>query len=135
MSDLTAKLNEILADEWACVRALRRAESQCDDPGKFEIIKRTRKDCSVNCVSLANVVRTLHGRPTDIPSARFTLKLSDESLSDSLDLAQSAQKHVIAEVDKLIDEADLKISRDALVTIQKSHAENVAWLAKAFQSS
>jgi hypothetical protein len=134
MGDLAAKLNEILADEWACVRALRRAESQCDDPGKLEVIKRTRKDCSVNCVSLANVVRSLNGRPTDIPSARFTLKLSDESLTDSLDLAQSAQKHVIAEIDTLIDEPELKPCRDALLTIRKSHGENIRWLGNAFEA-
>jgi hypothetical protein len=134
MGDLAAKLNEILADEWACVRALRRAESQCDDPGKLEVIKRTRKDCSVNCVSLANVVRSLNGRPTDIPSPRFSLKLSDESLTDSLDLAQSAQKHVIAEIDTLIDEPDLKSCRDALLTIRKSHGENIRWLGNAFEA-
>lgn len=134
MGDLAAKLNEILADEWACVRALRRAESQCDDPGKLEVIKRTRKDCSVNCVSLANVVRSLNGRPTDIPSPRFSLKLSDESLTDSLDLAQSAQKHVIAEIDTLIDEPELKPCRDALLTIRKSHGENIRWLGNAFEA-
>jgi hypothetical protein len=135
MPDLAAKLNEILADEWACVRALRRAESQCDDPGKLEVIKRTRKDCSYNCVSLANVIRSLGGRPTDIPSTRFTLKLSDESLADSLDLAQSAQKHIIAEIDALIDEPDLKPGRDALQTIRKSHGENIRWLGNAFEAS
>jgi bacterioferritin (cytochrome b1) len=135
MPDLAAKLNEILADEWACVRALRRAESQCDDPGKLEVIKRTRKECSVNCVSLANVIRSLGGRPTDIPSARFTLKLSDESLADSLDLAQSAQQHILAEINALIDEPDLKTCRDSLVTIRKSHDENIRWLAKAFEAN
>ena len=67
MSELAAKLNEILADEWACVRALRRAESWCDEPGQREIIKRVRKDCSVNCVSLANVVRSLGGGPNGYP--------------------------------------------------------------------
>ena len=134
MPNLAAKLNEILADEWACVRALRRAESQCDDPGKLEVIKRTRKDCSYNCVNLANVIRALGGRPTDIPSTRFTLKLSDESLSDSLDLAQSAQKHIVAEIDTLIDEPDLKPCRDALLTIRKSHGENIRWLKNAFET-
>src|SRR5579859_3629124 len=106
MPDIVAKLNEILADEWACVRTLRRAESLCDDPGQLEVIKRVRKDCSINCVSLANVVRDLGGGPADIPSARFSLKLSDESLADSLDMAQSAQEHVVAAVDALIDETE-----------------------------
>ncbi len=131
MNDLAAKLNEILADEWACVRALRRAESRCDDPGQREMIKRVRKDCSVNCVSLANVVRGLGGRPTDIPSTRFSLKLADESLTDSLDLAHSAQQHIVAEIETLIDESDLKPYRDPLLTIRKLHAENIRWLAKA----
>ena len=135
MADLAAKLNEILADEWACVRALRRAESACDDPGKREVIKRVRKDCSVNCVSLANAVRGLGGGPTDIPSARFSLKLSDESLADSLDLAQSAQEHILAEVDALIDEPDLKPCRDSLLTIRKLHTENIRWLKSALPSA
>jgi hypothetical protein len=131
MSDLVAKLNELLADEWACVRALRRAESKCDDPGQLEMIKRVRKDCSVNCVSLANVIRGLGGRPTDMPSARFSLKLADESLTDSLDLAQSAQQHIVAGIEALIDESDLKSYRDPLLTIRKLHAEDMRWLAKA----
>ena len=37
MAELVSQLNEILAVEWACVRALRRAESLCDDPGKLWI--------------------------------------------------------------------------------------------------
>lgn len=131
MDGLTAKLNEILADEWSCVRTLRRAESLCDEPGQREVIKRVRKDCSVNCVSLANVVRGLGGGPTDIPSTRFSLKLSNESLTDVLDLAQSAQEHVIAEIDTLIDEPDIKSYRDPLVIIRKLHAENVRWLKSA----
>ena len=128
MADLAAKLNEILADEWACVRALRRAESHCDEPGKLEVIKRVRRDGSVNCVNLAGIVRGLGGRPTDIPSARFSLKLADESLTDSLDLAHSAQQHIVAEIETLIDEPELKPYRDALLTIKKLHAENIRWL-------
>ena len=85
MSTLVDRLNEILANQWACVRALRRAESQCDDPGKLEVIKRVRKDCSVSCVSLANVIRSLGGRPTDIPSTRFSLKLADEGADIIID--------------------------------------------------
>ena len=131
MAELVAKLNEILADEWACVRTLRRAESLCDDPGKLEVIKRVRKDCSVNCVSLANVVRGLGGGPTDIPSARFSLKLTDESLTDSLDFAQSTQGHIIAEIDAVIDGSGIKPYRDALLTIRKLHAENIRWLKSA----
>lgn len=128
MPEIVGKLNEVLADEWACVRVLRRAESLCDDPGKLEVVKRVRKDCSVNCVSLTNVIRGLGGRPTDIPSARFSLKLSGESLADSLDMAQSAQEHVVAAVDTLIDEMELKPHQQALLLIRKLHTENVRWL-------
>jgi bacterioferritin (cytochrome b1) len=128
MAEIVAKLNEVLADEWACVRTLRRAESLCDDPGMLEIIKRVRKDCSVNCVNLANVVRGLGGGPADIPSARFSLKLSDESLADSLDMAQSAQEHIVAAVDALIDETELKPHREALSLIRELHAEDIRWL-------
>ena len=128
MAEIVAKLNEILADEWACVRTLRRAESLCDDPGQREVIKRVRKDCSVNCVSLANAVRGLGGGPADIPSTRFSLKLSDESLADSLDMAQSAQVHLVAAMDALIDETELKPHRQALLLVRKLHVENMRWL-------
>jgi bacterioferritin (cytochrome b1) len=131
MAEIVTKLNEILADEWACVRTLRRAESLCDDPGKLEVIKRVRKDCSVNCVSLANVVRGLGGGPTDIPGARFSLKLTDESLTDSLDLAQSTQAHIVAEIDAVIDGSETKPYRDALLTVRKLHTENIRWLKSA----
>ena len=131
MAEIVTKLNEILADEWACVRALRRAESLCDDPGKLEVIKRVRKDCSVNCVSLANVIRALGGRPTDIPSTRFSLKLSDESLTDTLDMFQSAQRHIVDEIAAVLDEADLKSARSALATVQQLHRENIRWLKSA----
>lgn len=131
MAEIVAKLNEILADEWACVRVLRRVESLCDDPGQREVIKRVRKDCSINCVSLANVVRGLGGGPADIPSARFSLKLSDESLADGLDMAQSAQEHIIAAVEALIDETELKPHREALSLVRQLHAEDIRWLKSA----
>ena len=131
MSGLVDRLNEIMAVEWACVRALRRAESQCDDPGKLEVIKRVRKDCSVNCVNLANVIRNLGGRPTDVPSPRFSLKLSDESAADTLDMAQSAQQHIVAEISTIIDDPDLKSSRNALDLIQHLHKEDIRWLKSA----
>lgn len=132
MSTVAEKLNEILADEWACVRTLRRAESQCDDPGKREVIERIHKDCSVNCVSLADVIRALDGSPTDISSPRFSLKLSDESLTYTLDMAQSAQQHIVDEIAAVLDEPDLKSVRSPLVTVQQLHKEDIRWLANAF---
>jgi hypothetical protein len=131
MAELVGKLNEMLADEWACVRTLRRAEALCDDSGQREVIKRVRKDCSVNCVSLANTVRGLGGRPTDIPSARFSLKLSDESLADSLNLAQSTQEHLLAEIDAVIDEPEIKPYREALSLVRELQAEDIRWLKSA----
>jgi hypothetical protein len=128
MADLIGKLNEILADEWACVRALRRAESLCDEPGKLEMIKRVRKDCSLNSVNLANAIRALGGRPTDIPSTRFSLKLTDESLAEALDTVQSAQQHICAEIDALLGEPDLRSARAALAQIQQLHKDDVRWL-------
>lgn len=131
MSQLADRLNEVLAAEWACVRALRRAESRCDEPGLLEVIKRVRKDCSVNCVTLANAIRALGGRPTDIPSTRFSLQLKDETLPDILDLAQSAQQHILAEITALVDEPDLKDSRSALALVLQLHRDNLRWLASA----
>lgn len=131
MADLISKLNEILADEWACVRALRRAESACDDPGQLEVIKRVRKDCSVNSVNLANVIRALGGRPTDVPSPRFSLKLTTESFDDALDMAQSAQHHIVAEIESLLDDAGLKSARTALAQVQQLHKDDTRWLNTA----
>jgi len=131
MAELVTKLNEILSDEWACVRTLRRAEALCDDAGQREVIKRVRKDCSVNCVSLANAVRGLGGRPTDIPGARFSMKLSDESLADSLNLAQSTQEHLLAEIDALIDEPEIKPYRESLSLVRQLQAEDIRWLNSA----
>ena len=128
MSDLVAQLNEILADEWACVRALRRAEAPCDDPGKLEVIKRVRKDCSFNSVSLANVIRALGGRLTDVPSTRFSLKLTTESLDEALDMAQSAQQHIVAEIGSLLDEPNLISVRTQLAQIQQMHKDDARWL-------
>jgi hypothetical protein len=129
MRSLADRLNEILAAEWACVRTLRRAEARCDEPGPLEIIRRVRKDCSVNCVSLANIIRALGGRPTDIPSPRFSLQLKDETLPEILDLAQSAQQHIIAEVTALLDEPDLASSRSALGLVLQLHRDDLRWLA------
>jgi hypothetical protein len=131
MSDLASKLNDVLADEWACVRALRRAESHCEDPGRLEVIKRVRKDCSVNCVNLANVIRGLDGHPTDVPSTRFSLKLAQESLDEVLDLAQSAQRYIIDEIAALIDEPGLKTVRSQLAQIQQLHKDDTRWLNTA----
>jgi hypothetical protein len=133
VADLIAKLNEVLAAEWACVRALRRAEKQCDDPGRIEVIKRVRKDCSLNSVNLATIVRELGGRPADLPSPRFSLKLSQESLDDALDMAQSAQQHIIAEMESLLDEPGLKSTRTAVAQVQQLHKEDARWLDKALE--
>ncbi|HVM61359.1 MAG TPA: DUF6306 domain-containing protein [Verrucomicrobiae bacterium] len=135
MAEIVAKMNEILADEWACVRALRRAESLAEEPGAREVIKRVRKDCSVSCVSLANIVRELGGRPTDIPSARFSLKLTNESLAECLDLVQSAQEHIVAEVDAVIDGVELKPCREALSLVGKLHIEDIRWLKSAMDTA
>jgi bacterioferritin (cytochrome b1) len=134
MAELVAKLNEMMANEWACVRTLRRAESVCDDPGQLEVIKRVRKDCSVNCVSLATIIRGLGGRPTDVPSARFSLKLVDETLADCLDLAQSAQEHIVAEIDLVIDEAEMRPWRDPLALVRELHVVDTRWLKSAIVS-
>ena len=131
MAGLVEKLNEILADEWACVRTLRRAETKCDDPGRLEMIKRVRKDCSVSCVNLTNVIRALGGRPTDVPSPRFSIQLAGESLAEILDLAQSVQKHVVDEIATLIDDPQLQSTRTALALIQQLHKEDIRWLASA----
>jgi hypothetical protein len=131
VADPIAKLNEVLANEWACVRALRRAEKQCDDPGRIEVIKRVRKDCSLNSVNLANTVRELGGRPTDLPSPRFSLQLSQESLDDALDMAQSAQQHIIAEIESLLDDSGLKSARTALAQVQQLHKDDTRWLNTA----
>jgi Domain of unknown function (DUF6306) len=128
---LTDRLNEILADEWSCVRALRRAEAKCDDPGQLEVIKRVRKDCSVNCVNLTHAIRALNGRPTDTPSARFSSQLKDEMLADILDLAQSVQHHLIAELSKVIDEPELQPSRNTLALVLQLHQEDLRWLQAA----
>jgi hypothetical protein len=122
------KLNEILADEWACVRVLRRAETLSDEPGQREVLKRVRKDCSLNCVTLANVIRALGGHPTDVPSTRFTLKLTEESFADAADLVQSAQQHIIDGIGALIDEPTLKSVRFQLGQIQQLHKDDVQWL-------
>ncbi len=74
------------------------------------------------------MVRGLGGGPTDITGARFSLKLSDESLADSLDMAQSAQEHIVAAVDALIDETELKLHRHALLLVRRLHAEDIRWL-------
>jgi hypothetical protein len=125
------KLNEVLADEWACVRTLRRAESRCDDPGRLEMIRRVRKDCSVNCVNLTNVIRSLGGRPTDVPSPRFSMQLKEESLADILDLSQSVQQHIVDEIAALIDHPDLQSARQPLSLIQQLHQEDMRWLKLA----
>ncbi|MEI6083836.1 MAG: DUF6306 domain-containing protein [Verrucomicrobiota bacterium] len=131
MADVVAKLNEILADEWACVRALRRAEALSDEPGRLEVIKRVRKDCSFSCVGLANIVRALGGRPTDLPGTRFSLKLTEESFADAVDMVQAAQRHIIDEIGSVIDEASVASVRSQLSQIQQLHKDDIQWLKAA----
>jgi bacterioferritin (cytochrome b1) len=122
------KLNEILADEWAAVRALRRAEKVCVEPGLIEVIKRVRKNSSVTCVSLSGVIRALGGRPTDVPSARFSLQLSDETAGEALDMGMVALQHVEDEIKKLLDLPALLESRRALAAIVQLQREDIRWL-------
>jgi bacterioferritin (cytochrome b1) len=131
MPELVAKLNEILADEWACVRALRRAEALSDDSTLTEVIKRVRKDCSYHSVNLANIIRALGGRPTDVPSVRFGLQLKGETFAEALDQAQSAQRHILAAIEALLDEGALKPYRAVLAQVQATHTDDVRWLTTA----
>ena len=87
-----------------------------------------RKDCSVNCVNLAAAVRQLGGHPTDVPSTRFSLQLKGETLAEILDLAQSAQHYVVAELSRLLDEPNLAPVRSALALVIQLHRDNQRWL-------
>ncbi len=133
MSALADKLNEIMSAEWACVRALRRAEALSDGPGQLEVIKRVRKDCSYQCVNLANVVRLLQGRPTDIPSARFSIVMENETFADVVDLVESVQQHIIDELGLLLDEPDLAAVRQQMLQVQQVHIEDIRWLKAALE--
>jgi len=94
------------------------------------------RDCSVNCVSLANAVRGLGGGPTDIPSARFSLKLTDESLTElPPTLPVNPGAHHRREFDAVIDGSGIKPYRDALLTVRKLHTENIRWLKSAMGSA
>jgi bacterioferritin (cytochrome b1) len=135
MSEWTDKLNEILGHEWACVRTLRRAEETCTEPGPLEVIKRVRKDSSVNCAALANVIRSLGGRPTDIPNPRFSLKLSGETVAEILDLAQSAQRHIVDELEILIGEPELRDVHAALSHARQLHKDNIRWLQSIIEGN
>jgi hypothetical protein len=107
---------------------LRRAEALSEEPGQLAVLKRVRKECSFHCVTLANAIRALQGRPTDLPSARFSLKLADENLGEAIDLVQSAQQHIIAAITALIDEPGLAASRSALAQVLRLHQDDVRWL-------
>jgi hypothetical protein len=135
MSALADKVNEIMSAEWACVRALRRAEALSDGPGQLEVIKRVRKDCSYQCVNLANVVRGLQGRPTDIPSARFSMKIENETFADVVDLIRSVQQHIVDELAAVLDEPGLEAFRPQLVQIRQVHTEDIRWLRAALEPS
>jgi hypothetical protein len=131
VADLAAKLNEVLADERACLRALQRAESARDDPGRREVIQRVLENGNVNSAALGNIIRTLGGQPTDVASARFSLKLSQESPDEALDMAHSAQQHINAEIEALLDEPGLKSARAALAQVQQLHKEDTRRLHTA----
>lgn len=122
------RLNEVLAVEWACVRCLRRAEPLATDPALREVVKRMRKESGLHCVTLANAVRALGGHPTDIPNPRFALKLRNETLDDVLDLAASAQTHIVAELTTLLDEPPFKPVRSALAQVRQHHQDDLRWL-------
>lgn len=121
MSEVVTKLNEILADEWACVRALRKAEASSDEPGQREVLKRVRKDCSFNCVALTNVIRALGGRPTDVPSGAYA------------DDAQAAQRQIITKLDALLNEPALQALRTQLAQVQQLHRDDVRWLGSVLK--
>jgi hypothetical protein len=52
-------------------------------------------------------------------------------LSAILDLSQSTQEQILAEIDALIDEPDIESYRDLLLIVRKLHAENLRWLKSA----
>ena len=62
---------------------------------------------------------------------RFSLKLADESLADCLGLAQSAQEHLVAEIDVVIDEPEIKSWREPLSLVRELHVTDIRWLKSA----
>ena len=54
-----------------------------------------------------------------------------ESFDDALDMAQSAQHHIVAEIESLLDDAGLKSARTALAQVQQLHKDDTRWLNTA----
>jgi hypothetical protein len=123
MITIIEKLNEVLGHELACSWTLRRAASICIAPDRKREIASLREVCDVNCANLAVVVANYGGLPTKTPSPRFSIRLRDESLEEVLDLAHSAQVHILGELEGLLDEPELKGAREELRAIRRDHLQ------------
>jgi hypothetical protein len=114
-------LNNILADEWACMEVLRRARVQCDEPQLHDALECMLNACSENCIQLENIVRALGDEPVSVPNQRFGLPRFDESLGDSLALLETIQQQIIAEIDADIDRFHVHRYRQRLESMRAFH--------------
>jgi hypothetical protein len=115
------KLNEVLGHELACSHTLRRAEAVCPRGIRQQQIAYVRESCDVNCVNLAAVVTNCGGLPNQVPNPRFTIRLMGETIGEILDLALSAQVHILGEIESLVDDHDLRGVRQELLAIRADH--------------
>jgi hypothetical protein len=114
-------LNDILANEWACMEVLRRARVQCDEPQLHDALECMLNACSENCIQLENIIRAGGGEPVNVPNQRFGLPRFDESLGDSLVLLETIQRQVMAEIDGGIDRSNVRRDRQRLEGIRAFH--------------
>ena len=121
MSITVSRLNDILADERACMRTLCRADVQGADPSHRELVKRVLAASGEVCTELEKTIRALGGKPVS----------HGESLADNLRMAEYAQQYIIAKIDAVMNEPELKRYGEPLLAIRQFHADNIRWLAKA----
>jgi hypothetical protein len=131
MSLVVAKLNEMLADERRCIDALRRAEVKCNAVNQRALIQRVINACRLICAELEILIVGLGEQAIDIPRSSVSSQTLEESLTECLKTAESTQHEIIAKINAVMDEPDLKRYGEKLRAIQQFHANNIRWLVEA----
>ena len=110
---------------------MRWAQLKSDNDLQREAISRVLVSCVDICLELENILHALGVDPALIHAPKTPPQSADMSLAETLKAIASLQHDLVARIDAIMSEPNLKPFSEPLRAVQKFHAGNIRWLAEA----
>ena len=133
MDVAVSRLSALIADEWCCVWILSHALSVCRDSRQHELIQRILPGFTEIYLELQKIIRVCGWEPGQCVSGCVPPRAVKHSLDDNLELVESTQKNIIAQIDALLAELVDEAPSELLAAIRQFHVDCVRWLRAALR--